>query len=126
MTPGTKGPKNSTAADGRASADPELARRTEPELARPISALSLPARAENALVRNGVRTIGQLLTRSRDGLVTEIIGLGTGSLAAIEDALARENLALATENRSFRYKRPYAHPNDRHARNHNTWLTPGQ
>lgn len=98
---------------------------------RPLSALALPSRITNALLRSGVNCVGQLISRSREDLITEITGLGEGSLKIIEAALALENLALApTETLSSAFTRTSTSravssaKNNRHIKNHNTWLTP--
>jgi hypothetical protein len=98
---------------------------------RPLSALALPSRITNALLRGGVNSVGQLISRSREDLTTEITGLGEGSLTIIEAALALENLALApTETLSSAFTRTSTSralssaKNNRHIKNHNTWLTP--
>ena len=62
---------------------------------RPLSALALTSRITNALLRSGVNSVGQLISRSREDLMAEITGLGEGSLKIIEAAVALENLALA-------------------------------
>lgn len=64
-------------------------------LNRGISDLHLPSRATNALLRGGVRSIGQLITWSREDLMTEIVGLGEKTIMVIEASLALENLSLA-------------------------------
>lgn len=89
---------------------------------RPIAELGLPLRARNALLRHGVTTIQDLISRSHNELLTEIVGLGVGSLIAIEEALALQNLSLAAERRFFARAKPYSRPKDRHIRNHNVWL----
>ena len=54
-------------------------------------------------------------------LLAEVVGLGVGSVIAIQEALALENLNLAEESRFFAHARPYCRPKDRHIRNHNAW-----
>ena len=90
-----------------------------------VNELNLPPRVMNALIRHGVQTIGQLATRTRNEWLTEIVGLGVGSVRAIEEALAREDLSLVAESFVSVRARPYAHPKDRHVRNHQAWLAPG-
>lgn len=81
----------------------------------------LSTRARNALLRHGMDTIEELTSRTRQELLTEIIGLGTGSVNRIEEALARKNLTLAPERTHSAHARPYRRPKDRHVRNHNRW-----
>lgn len=81
----------------------------------------LSPRARNALLRHGMTTIEELTSRTRQELLTEIIGLGAGSLNQIEEALARKNLTLATASTHSAHARPYRRPKDRHVRNHNRW-----
>lgn len=92
--------------------------------------MALPSRATNALLRGGVNSVGQLIRRSREDLLTEIIGLGEGTLKAIEAALARQNLTLAaTEIASSAFtqaptRRPLSRAKtSRHIKNHNTWAS---
>lgn len=99
---------------------------------RPVTELALPSRATNALLRSGVRSVGQLITRSREDLMTEIIGLGQGTLKAVEAALALENLSLApSEIPSSVFARTSAGQvrggpkTNRHIRNHNERVQPG-
>ena len=61
---------------------------------RPITKLALPSRATNALFRSGVRSVGQLVARSREELMTEVLGLGEVMLRVIEAAVAEESLSL--------------------------------
>lgn len=63
--------------------------------------------------------------------MAEITGLGEGSLKLIEAAVALENLALApTETLSSAFTRTSTSrarssaKNNRHIKNHNTWVTP--
>lgn len=62
---------------------------------RAITDLGLPSRATNALLRGGVRSVGQLISWSREDLMTEIVGLGEKAITVIEASLALENLSLA-------------------------------
>lgn len=86
----------------------------------PLSEIKLPRMTANALLRSGVQTVGQLIALSAKNLREGVAGIGTGSILAIEDALADEGLRLAPDNGSYRYVRS----SDRHVRNHNTWLQP--
>lgn len=114
----TKGRPRQIAADsGKAIRKVELTR------TRPVTVLRLPRRAENALLRNGVYTVAQLIARSRNEVLAEVVGLGVGSLRTVEDALAMENLSLAKETRVFARARPYSRPKHRHIKNHNEWLS---
>lgn len=101
-----KGPPNAPAGhEEKAPADPRSNRQTDLERGRPLGELQLPAKAENALLRNGIRTVGQLIARSPDELMNESIALGQGSLAVIEEALTRNGLSLATNRKARRYER---------------------
>ncbi|WP_396020565.1 DNA-directed RNA polymerase subunit alpha C-terminal domain-containing protein [Arthrobacter sp. ISL-48] len=86
--------------------------------------LGLSTRGRNALLRHGIRTVGQLITRSRDDLVHEIFGLGTRAVTEIEAALYREGLGLAAERGPQRYRGTYSANTSRHTKNHYLWLTP--
>ncbi|MEQ4518186.1 DNA-directed RNA polymerase subunit alpha C-terminal domain-containing protein [Pseudarthrobacter sp. B907] len=97
---------------------------------RPLSALALPSRITNALLRSGINSVGQLISRSREDLITEITGLGEKSLKIIETALALENLALAPPEtlpsaftRASTSRALSSAKNHRHIKNHNTWVT---
>lgn len=99
---------------------------------RPVTELALPSRATNALLRGGVRSVGQLITRSRDDLMAEIMGLGAGMLMVIEASLALENLSLARTNVSsgsfaeMESRRAQGRPKtSRHVDNHKAWSRPG-
>lgn len=96
---------------------------------RPITELALPSRATNALLRSGVRSVGQLITRSREDLMTEVMGLGEGMLKVIEAALALENLSLAPANIpssvfvQISPPRARSRPKtSRHVNNHKAWV----
>ncbi|UUL75676.1 hypothetical protein NG819_16060 [Pseudarthrobacter sp. Fe7] len=97
---------------------------------RPITELKLPSRAENALLRGGINSVGQLISRSREDLMTEIIGLGEGTLKTIETALTQENLTLATAGiPSSAFTQTHIRgalaraKTRRHIKNHNTWIS---
>lgn len=91
---------------------------------RPLSALGLPSRITNALLRSGINSVGQLISRSREDLITEITGLGERSLKIIEAAVALEDLELAPpEVLSSAFTRTSRAKNNRHIKNHNTWVT---
>ncbi len=94
-------------------------RSVELRTARPISQLGLTNRTANALQRQGVNTVAQLISRSRRELATEIRGLGESGLKDIEEALHRRGLGLAVK-RTYRYAKPAY----RSAINHNTWMKP--
>lgn len=97
---------------------------------RNLSALALPPRITNALLRSGINSVGQLISRSREDLMAEITGIGEGSLKIIESVLALENLGLApSETQPTAFTRTSASrvrssaKNNRHIKNHNTWVT---
>lgn len=98
----------------------QLIRNAELKRPRPLAHLQLPARVENALLRGGIRTIGQLITRSREDLVTEIRGLGAIAALTIVDALAGEGLTLARDAGETRYPGKTR----QHVLNHYAWLDP--
>lgn len=117
---------------GRAPGQVEarILRRRELTRVRPIRELALPPKATNALLRGGVNSVGQLITRSREDLMTEIIGLGAGSLKAIETALSQENLTLATAEipssafTQIPTRRALARTKtNRHVKNHKAWVS---
>lgn len=106
-----------------------ILRQRELTRVRPITELALPPRAVNALLRGGVNSIGQLISRSGEDLVTEIIGLGEGTLKTIEAALSRENLTLATAQipsstfTQISTRRALTRTKtSRHVKNHNAWV----
>ncbi|MDJ0457055.1 DNA-directed RNA polymerase subunit alpha C-terminal domain-containing protein [Arthrobacter sp. NQ7] len=108
-----------------------MLRERELNRARPITELALPPRAMNALLRGGVNSVGQLIARSREDLLTGIIGLGEGTLKIIETALAQESLTLATAKipsstfTQIPTRRALARAKtSRHTKNHNTWQAP--
>ncbi len=115
----------SNGANGKAPSV-QLLRKIRAELisARPLAELGLPARAERAMVRHGIQTVGVLITWSRCELTSEVIGLGPASLDLIEAALVGFNLSLAPGTAGNR--RPMTSPltNARHVRNHNAWTGP--
>lgn len=97
---------------------------------RPITELALPSRATNALLRSGVNSVGQLISRSREDLLTEIVGLGEGTLKTIEATLARDGLTLAsTEIASSAFTQAPTRraltraKTRRHIKNHNAWAS---
>lgn len=97
ITLGAAGFGQNVLASGSRPGKPVNASPRERELTRfrPVTELALPSRATNALLRNGVRSVGQLIARSKEDLMTEITGLGEGMLKIIEASLALENLSLA-------------------------------
>jgi DNA-directed RNA polymerase alpha subunit len=48
----------------------------ELELQRPAARLFLPGRVQNALLGHGIRTVGRLITRSEEDLLTEVRAWG--------------------------------------------------
>ena len=101
--------------------DVDAKHEVRPGLIDLLSDPDVPLRARNAVLRHGMTCIEDLTSRSRQELLTEIIGLGIGSLNRIEEALARKNLSLAPEGTHSAHARPYRRPKDRHVRNHNKW-----
>ncbi|TAP42766.1 DNA-directed RNA polymerase subunit alpha C-terminal domain-containing protein [Arthrobacter sp. S39] len=89
-----------------------------------VSSLGLPSRAENALVRHGIRTVEVLTTWSRNELLTQVVGLGDGSLDLIEAVLALRGRRLAADDAGRRYHQPHAGTNQRHVKNHHAWAAP--
>ena len=63
------------------------------DLAAPLSALSLPARAVASLEREGITTVGQLAGRTSADVLA-IDGIGQASLEEIRARLAERGLAL--------------------------------
>jgi DNA-directed RNA polymerase subunit alpha len=61
-----------------------------------VRELELSIRSENCLLRGGIHTIGDLLTRTRDDLL-KIRNLGKISLREIEERLEKQGLRLSTE-----------------------------
>ena len=106
---------------GQSDMNPQLIRELELHRQRPVSLLFLPGRVQNSLLRHGIRTVGQLITRSEEDLLTEVRGLGATSTAAIVIALAREGLNLAADSGYTRYPRR----DGRHVVNHHAWLDSG-
>ena len=98
----------------------QLIRDAELKRPRPLAHLRLPSKVENALLRQGIRTIGQLISRSREDLVTEVRGLGSTGALAIVDALAGEGLTLANDAGEMRYPGKTR----QHVLNHYAWLDP--
>jgi DNA-directed RNA polymerase alpha subunit len=75
-----------------------------------VEALGLTGRTRNALTRHGIRNLGQLTCYSADELVCEVIRLGTGAAAEIEEALGRVGLSLQPRRQNFKYRHPYSRP----------------
>jgi DNA-directed RNA polymerase subunit alpha len=59
----------------------------------PISGLQLSSRAENCLRSDGIETVGDLLRRSRDGLL-KIKNVGEVTVGRIEEKLAEQGLEI--------------------------------
>lgn len=65
-------------------------------LARPVRELELSIRSENCLLRGGIHTIGDLLSKSRDDLL-KIRNLGKISLREIEEKIFKLGLQLRND-----------------------------
>ncbi|ADE56791.1 DNA-directed RNA polymerase subunit alpha [Aminobacterium colombiense] len=83
-------------ADEAAAEAAEAAKEEDDLLSRPVRELELSIRSENCLLRGGIHTIGDLLTRTRDDLL-KIRNLGKISLREIEERLEKQGLRLSTE-----------------------------
>jgi DNA-directed RNA polymerase subunit alpha len=70
--------------------------RPMPELGldAPVAELELSVRSRNCLAKAGVKTVGDLIRKTRRGLL-ETRGLGRLSLREIEERLREEGLTLA-------------------------------
>ncbi|HWI28519.1 MAG TPA: DNA-directed RNA polymerase subunit alpha C-terminal domain-containing protein [Stellaceae bacterium] len=66
------------------------------ELDRDIADLSLPSRAQNALRRSGIATVGELCAQPEDRLLL-LRRFGRGGLDAVKAALAARGLQLAAD-----------------------------
>jgi len=80
-----------------------------PQDGHDLDELGLGVRAKNALLRAGIITIEQLTALTYRQLVRGVLGLGKGSLAEVQDALAARGLALAPDRpgaRAPKAKRP--------------------
>jgi len=85
------------AAEAAAAEAAEAAAKEEDDLlSRPVRELELSIRSENCLLRGGIHTIGELITRSREDLL-KIRNLGKISLREIEEKLEKQGLHLSTE-----------------------------
>lgn len=73
-------------------------------------------------MRHGIDTIEALIAHSLQGLSTEVVGLGEGSLETIRKALATRGLSLAEDATKRQFPGSKLHA--RHARNHSQWLQP--
>ncbi len=62
----------------------------------PLEELNLSTRAYNSLKRGGISTLGQLLERSREGLLV-LPGLGAKSKSEVEDLIAKLGFAVVSE-----------------------------
>jgi DNA-directed RNA polymerase subunit alpha len=62
----------------------------------PLEELHLSTRAYNSLKRGGISTLGQLLERSREGLLV-LPGLGAKSKSEVEDLIAKLGFAVVSE-----------------------------
>ncbi len=74
----------------------EAAKEEDDLLSRPVRELELSIRSENCLLRGGIHTIGDLLTRTRDDLL-KIRNLGKISLREIEEKIEKQGLRLSAE-----------------------------
>ena len=66
---------------------------SQSQLTMPISGLQLSSRAENCLRSDGIETVGDLLRRSRDGLL-KIKNVGEVTVGRIEEKLAEQGLEI--------------------------------
>lgn len=65
-------------------------------LSRPVRDLELSIRSENCLLRGGIHTLGDLISRSKDDLL-KIRNLGKISLREIKEKMAKYGIALRDE-----------------------------
>ena len=70
------------------------------ELQRPITILNLPARSQNCLQREGIRTIGELIQRSEADLL-DIRNFGAKSIEDVKDELLKLDLRLKDSPAGF-------------------------
>jgi len=70
------------------------------DLQRPITILNLPARSQNCLQREGIRTIGELIQRSEADLL-DIRNFGAKSIEDVKDELAKLDLRLKDSPAGF-------------------------
>jgi len=70
----------------------------DPFLLRPVRDLELSIRSENCLLRGGIHTVGDLVSRSKDDLL-KIRNLGKISLKEILEKLAKAGYALKASGR---------------------------
>ena len=70
------------------------------DLQRPITILNLPARSQNCLQREGIRTIGELIQRSEADLL-DIRNFGAKSIEDVKDELLRLDLRLKDSPAGF-------------------------
>jgi DNA-directed RNA polymerase subunit alpha len=68
-------------------------------LAKSIKELELSIRSENCLLRGGIHTIGELVSRSKDDLL-KIRNLGKISLREIEEKMAKYGIVLSDDKSS--------------------------
>jgi len=97
---GIDGEKVITAADEAEAAvdetETEMGKEEDSLLAKPVRELELSIRSENCLLRGGIHTIGDLLSRSRDDLL-KIRNLGKISLREIEEKVIKLGFKLRDE-----------------------------
>ena len=70
------------------------------DLQRPIAILNLPARSQNCLQREGIRTIGELIQRSEADLL-DIRNFGAKSIEDVKDELLKLDLRLKDSPAGF-------------------------
>ena len=70
------------------------------DLQRPITILNLPARSQNCLQREGIRTIGELIQRSEADLL-DIRNFGAKSIEDVKDELLKLDLRLKDSPAGF-------------------------
>ena len=71
----------------------EITAKQSLDLALPLTSLKLPNRATNALTRDGVHTVAQLVQRTETDLM-RTPNFGTVSLALVKEALRKRKLRL--------------------------------
>ena len=77
-------------AEGKQIEEPVV---SESQLTMPVEALDLSARASNCLASKGIKTVGELLRRSRDDLLA-IKNFGEVTLEEVEEQLTEQGLEI--------------------------------
>lgn len=83
-------------AEGESEASAELLKSENDFLSRPVRDLELSIRSENCLLRGGIHTIGDLMSKNREDLL-KIRNLGKISLKEIEEKMQRLGAMLSSE-----------------------------